>query len=124
MIKILYVGGEKIDIPQLVGTRVNVDYVQNGMIALSAVQTKDFDSIIIEDQLPLMTPTRLIEEFISMKLGIPVISVVRSDERRFKILEDFGRGLFGWFEPEKVTTEELIAQLSSAKNFFLTFKKF
>ena len=34
---------------------VNLDYVQNGMIALSAIQTGNFDSVIIEDKLPLMT---------------------------------------------------------------------
>ena len=64
MINILYVGGDKKDIPQLSGTSANVDYVQNGMIALSAIQTQDFDAVIIEDQLPLMTPTRLIDESI------------------------------------------------------------
>ena len=117
MIKILYVGGKKRDIPQLAGTQTNVDYVQNGMIALSAVQTQDFDSIIIEDQLPLMTAPRLIEEFVSMKLGTPVISVVRGDERRLQILDDFGHGLFGWFEPDEISTEELFALLSSAKEF-------
>jgi len=121
--KILYVGGKKRDIPQLAGTHANVDYVQNGMIALSAVQTQDFDSIIIEDQLPLMSAPRLIEEFVSMKLGTPVISVVRSDERRFQILEDFGRGLFGWFEPDEITNEDLYSLLASAKQFHDFFKE-
>ena len=60
MINVLYVGGKKINIPQLSGTDAHLDYVQNGMIALSAVQTGNFDAVIIEDQLPLMTPTRLI----------------------------------------------------------------
>jgi hypothetical protein len=58
MIKVLYVGGNKRGIPQLSGTDIHVDYVQNGMIALSAAQTQDFDIIIIEDQLPLMSPMR------------------------------------------------------------------
>ena len=39
MINVLYVGGKKINIPQLSGTDAHLDYVQNGMIALSAVQT-------------------------------------------------------------------------------------
>ena len=39
MIKVLYVGGNKKSIPQLSGTDIHVDYVQNGMIALSAAQT-------------------------------------------------------------------------------------
>jgi len=117
MINILYVGADKKSIPQLSGTDANVDYVQNGMIALSAIQTQDFDTVIIEDRLPLMTPSRLIDEFISLKMGIPVISVVRSDERRNHILDDFGNGLFGWFEPDHVNTDELISILSSAKTF-------
>ena len=69
---VLYVGGKKRDIPQLSGTGTLVDYVQNGMIALSAAQTQSFDAIIIEDQLPLMTASRLIEEFVSIKQEIPL----------------------------------------------------
>jgi len=122
MINILYVGGDKKDIPQLSGTSANVDYVQNGMIALSAIQTQDFDAVIIEDQLPLMTPTRLIDESISLKMGIPVISVVRSNERQNQILDDIGHGLFGWFEPDHINTDELVGLLSSAKKFH-NFKK-
>jgi len=117
MIKILYVGGDKRSIPQLAGTNANVDYVQNGMIALSAVQTQDFDAVIIEDRLPLMTPRRLIDEFISMKLGTPVISVVRSNERRTQILDEFEHGLFSWFEPEHIDTDGLIGLLTSAQKF-------
>ena len=54
---------------------VNLDYVQNGMIALSAVQTGSFDAVIIEDQLPLMTPSRLIKELVSVdpNLSLAVI---------------------------------------------------
>ena len=117
MIKILYVGGDKRSIPQLAGTNANVDYVQNGMIALSAVQTQEFDAVIIEDRLPLMTPRRLIDEFISMKLGTPVISVVRSNERRTQILDEFEHGLFSWFEPEHIDTDGLIGLLTSAQKF-------
>ena len=53
MINVLYVGGKEINIPQLSGKNVHLDYVQNGMIAMSAVQSGDFDAVIIEDQLPL-----------------------------------------------------------------------
>jgi len=122
MIKILYVGGEKKDLDLLKISNINVDYVQNGMIAINAAQTKNFDVIIIEDQLPLMTPTRLIEEFVSMKIDIPVLSIVRSDERRTKILDDCGNGLFGWIEPELIKTEELNALLKNAKDYH-TFLK-
>ena len=122
MINVLYVGGKKINIPQLSGTDAQLDYVQNGMIALSAVQTGNFDAVIIEDQLPLMTPTRLIQEFVSVQSGIPLISVVRSDERRKTLLNDFDLGLFGSFEPETYTDEKLFSLLNSAKQFH-DFKK-
>ena len=122
MINVLYVGGKKINIPQLSGTGAYLDYVQNGMIALSAVQTGNFDAVIIEDQLPLMTPTRLIQEFVSVQSGIPLISVIRSDERRNTLLNDFDLGLFGSFEPETYSSEQIFNLLNSAKQFH-DFKK-
>ena len=57
------IGGNKKGIPEISDSNIQLDYVQNGMIALSAAQSNDFDAIIIEDQLPLMTPTRLLQEF-------------------------------------------------------------
>ena len=114
---VLYVGGKKRDIPQLSGTGTLVDYVQNGMIALSAAQTQSFDAIIIEDQLPLMTASRLIDEFVSIKQEIPLISIIRGDERRSQLMKDFGHGLFGWFEPDHTSTEELMEMLTSADRF-------
>ena len=114
---VLYVGGKKRDIPQLSGTGTLVDYVQNGMIALSAAQTQSFDAIIIEDQLPLMTASRLIDEFVSIKQEIPLISIIRGDERRSQLMKDFGHGLFGWFEPDYTSTEELMEMLTSADRF-------
>lgn len=122
MINVLFVGGKKINIPQLSGTDAHLDYVQNGMIALSAVQTGDFDAVLIEDQLPLMTPTRLIQEFVAVQSGIPLISVVRSDERRKNLLNDFDLGLFGSFEPETYSSEQMFNLLNSAKQFH-DFKK-
>ena len=122
MISVLYVGGKEMNIPQLSGMNVHLDYVQNGMIALSAVQSGDFDAVIIEDQLPLMVPSRLIKELVSVKQGIPVISVVRGNERRKELLDDFGLGLFSYFEPDKHSGEALFEMLSSAKRF-QDFKK-
>ena len=122
MINVLYVGGKKINISQLSGTDAHLDYVQNGMIALSAVQTGNFDAVIIEDQLPLMTPTRLIQEFVSVQSGIPLISVIRSDERQKTLLNDFDLGLFGSFEPETYSSEQIFNLLNSAKQFH-DFKK-
>ena len=117
MINVLYVGGKKINIPQLSGKNVHLDYVQNGMIAMSAVQSGDFDAVIIEDQLPLMTPSRLLKELVSTQNNIPVISVLRGEQRKKEVLNDFNMGLFSYFEPDKSTGEELYSILSSAKQF-------
>jgi DNA-binding NtrC family response regulator len=117
MIKVLYVGGNKKSIPQLSGTDIHVDYVQNGMIALSAAQTKVFDTIIIEDQLPLMPPMRLIKELISINSTVPVIGIIRSEEASMNLLNNFGVGLFGCIDPESSSNEEVLELLNSAKQF-------
>ena len=122
MINILYVGGKEINIPQLSEMNVHLDYVQNGMIALSAVQTGSFDAVIIEDQLPLMTPSRLIKELVSVDPNTPVIGVVRGRDRQKDLLNDFGLGLFSYFEPDESSGEEIYSILSSAKQF-KDFKK-
>jgi len=122
MMNVLYVGGKNQNISMLSNMDVNLDYVQNGMIALSAIQTGDFDSVIIEDKLPLMTPSRLIQELFSTNASIPLISIVNSPERRKTLLSDVGMGLFGYYEPDKYSGEELFSLLNSAKNFH-DFKK-
>ena len=111
MIKVLLVGGNKQGIPQLSGTDIHIDYVQNGMIALSAAQTQDFDIIIIEDQLPLMTPMRLIKELISIDSTVPVIGITRSEEASINLLNNFGVGLFGCIDPESYSNEEVLKLL-------------
>ena len=117
MINVLYVGGKEVNIPQLSGKNVHLDYVQNGMIAMSAVQSGDFDAVIIEDQLPLMTPSRLLKELVSTQNNIPVISIIRGEQRKKEVLNDFTMGLFSYFEPDESTGEELYSILSSAKQF-------
>ena len=82
MINVLYVGGKEVSIPQLAGSDVNLDYVQNGMIALSAIQTGDFDEVMMEDQVPLMTPSRLLKELVATNPIVPVISIVRGKDRK------------------------------------------
>ena len=62
MLDVLFVGGNKNETAPLDDLTINIDQVQNGMIAISAVQSGDFDAVIIEDELPLMTPSRLIKE--------------------------------------------------------------
>ncbi len=116
MINALYVGGNKTGIPEISESNIHLDYVQNGMIALSVVQSGDFDAIIIEDQLPLMTPTRLLQELTKINSSIPIISITRSIERKKQLLQDYKIGLFGYFDPDNYKIEELIDLLKHAKN--------
>ena len=82
MINTLYVAGSKSSFPGLEEQNINLDYVQNGMIALSAIQSGDFDSILVEDELPLMAPSRLIQELFKTNSSIPIIALVRSNKLR------------------------------------------
>ena len=122
MSKILYVGGNYKTIPQLSGTEFKVEYVQNGIIAINAIQSEDFDAVILEDQLPLMSVGRLTDELISRDNSVPVISIIRSEERKNKFLNNFGHGIFGWFEPKKHSAEELITLLNIAREYHKFFK--
>ena len=123
MINVLYVGGNKTGIPEIADSNIQLDYVQNGMIALSAAQSNEFDAIIIEDQLPLMTPTRLLQEFNKINSGAPIICITRSNERKKNLLSDYGLGLFGYFDPKSYNIEELVDLLKNAKDFHQFRKK-
>ena len=122
MINTLYVAGSKSSFPGLKEQNINLDYVQNGMIALSAIQSGDFDSIIVEDELPLMAPSRLIQELFKTNSSIPIIALVRSNKRRSNLLSDVGMGLFGYYEPEISKLDRLVELLNAAKKFH-DFKK-
>ena len=122
MINTLYVAGSKSSFPGLKGQNINLDYVQNGMIALSAIQSGDFDSILVEDELPLMAPSRLIQELFKTNSSIPIIALVRSNKRRSNLLSDVGMGLFGYYEPEISKLDRLVELLNAAKRFH-DFKK-
>jgi len=122
MINVLYVNGTKSILPGVKEKGINLDHVQNGMIAISAVQSGDFDAVIIEDELPLMTPSRLIREVFKTNRMIPIITLVRSEKRKKTILDDVGMGLFGYFEPEFSKVDHLSDLLKSAKRFH-DFKK-
>ena len=122
MINTLYVAGSKSSFPGLKEQNINLDYVQNGMIALSAIQSGDFDSIIVEDELPLMEPSRLIQELFKTNSSIPIIALVRSNKRRYNLLSDVGMGLFGYYEPEISKLDRLVELLNAAKRFH-DFKK-
>ena len=87
MINVLYVGGDNISLLNGSSDQVNIDYVQNGMIALTAVQTSDFDAVIVEDKLPLMTLTIDTRAF-KANTTIPIISLVRSmlEEKHYLLM--------------------------------------
>ena len=122
MIKVLYVGAQYKMIPHLVDTNVTVEYVQNGMIAITAIQSAEYDCVIIEDTLPLMSVSNLIDELVSMESKVPVISIVRTDRRKSNFISDFGHGLYGWFEPDFGSRQELLHLLESAKQFHVFLK--
>ena len=117
MIKVLYIGGDSNVIPKMSDSEIKIDHVQNGMIALSAIQTQDYNVAIIENQLPLMKPTRLIKEFRSQKLEVPLICIVRDDPRRLQILDEIELGIYGWYEPENSPVEDLKELINSANQF-------
>ena len=117
MANIIYVSGYQKEFPELRSIGKNIDTVQNGMIAISAVQSKPANAVIIEDNLPLMTPTRLIQELVSIQPNLPLISIVRSGERRREIIDNCNLGIFGWFEPEHNHESELGSLLEHAVNF-------
>ena len=123
MISVLYVGGEPGKLPKVTDPQIKTDHVQNGMIALSAIQTQGFDTVVIENQLPLMKPSRLIKEFQKLKLDIPVICIVRDDNRRLQILEDVGIGIFGWYEPDNSSEEYYTDLIQSAKHYYNFIKE-
>ena len=93
------------------------------MIALSAVQTSDFDAVIIENELPLMTPNRLIKELTQTGVGMPVIGLIRSDERRKGLLDDYEAGLFSYYEPGLGMVTSSLIPLDQLNNFMILKKK-
>ncbi|MBT3607123.1 MAG: hypothetical protein HN515_02620, partial [Candidatus Marinimicrobia bacterium] len=81
MAKILHVGGAKKSFSELVSFGHTVDTVQNGMIALSALSIHHYDTVIIEDELPLLTPAKLIYEINALSRRFPIIAIIRKDVR-------------------------------------------
>ena len=59
---ILYVGNSKEMESMLQETGRTVDSVQNGMIAMNALSSNPYSAVVIEDQLPLISASRLISE--------------------------------------------------------------
>ncbi len=117
MAKILHVGGSQKSFPELSPFGHSVDTVQNGMIALSALSTHHYDVVVIEDELPLLNPAKLIFEINALSGRFPIIALIRKDERRNEIITDFDHDLFGWFEPKVGTPEQLSKLIDSAHEY-------
>ena len=82
MLDVLFVGGNKNETAPLDDLPINIDQVQNGMIALSALNTENYDSIILNDQLPMLAASRLISEIRKIDRYVPIYPMVTSDERK------------------------------------------
>ena len=93
-----------------------VDSVQNGMIAMNALSSNPYCAVVIEDQLPLISPSRLISE-LKNHSQVPVICLLRDNERRNQLLDDFKIGLFGWFEPKNSSVDKLEKLIGNAADF-------
>ena len=121
MNNVLYVGNNK-DVKQLINnSSYKIDTVQNGMIALNAVsETRlNYKCIIIEDQLPMMNPSDLIKQ-LENYTKVPIIAVIRNEDRKNETLEDFKNGLLAWFEPKDCDSSyfnSLLDTCSSFQNF-------
>ena len=117
MISVLFVGGKDKVIPQFENLPVKVDYVQNGMIALNALQTSSYESIIIANKLPMLTPSRLIQEIRKNNPYIPIFCFISDDKRRSQILEDFESGMTFYYEPEAQTSDDLLELVLLGKQY-------
>jgi transcriptional regulator with PAS, ATPase and Fis domain len=117
MISVLFVGGKDKVIPQFDNLPVKVDYVQNGMIALNALQTSSYESIIIANKLPMLTPSRLIQELRKINPYIPIFCFISDDKRRSQILEDFESGMTFYYEPEAQNSDDLLELVLLGKQY-------
>ena len=118
MLDILFVGGSKKDVSILNELPLNVDQVQNGMIALSALNTEHYDGVIIHDNLPLLSPDRLIKEIRELDKFIPIFTSIISDDRRSDILKDLQQGATFYFEPETQDPNQLLELILMGKQYY------
>lgn len=117
MISVLFVGGKEKGIPQFSGLPLKVDYVQNGMIGLNALQTSSYECIIIANKLPMLAPSRLIKEIRKLNSHIPIYCFISDDKRRSQILEDFNCGMTFYFEPETQSSDDLLELVLLGKQY-------
>ena len=118
MLDILYVGGERKDTSVIKDLPVTLDHVQNGMIALSALRTEQYDGIVIHDNLPMLTPNRLVKEIRGLNRHIPIFNLIESEPRRSEIFDDLGNGATFYFEPQTQNLDLMLEMILMGKQYY------
>ena len=118
MLDILYVGGERKDTSVIKDLPVTLDHVQNGMIALSALRTEQYDGIVIHDNLPMLTPNRLVKEIRGLNRHIPIFNLIESESRRSEIFDDLGNGATFYFEPQTQNLDLMLEMILMGKQYY------
>ena len=118
MLDILYVGGERKDTSVIKDLPVTLDHVQNGMIALSALRTEQYDGIVIHDSLPMLTPNRLVKEIRGLNRHIPIFNLIESESRRSEIFDDLGNGATFYFEPQTQNLDLMLEMILMGKQYY------
>ena len=118
MLDILFVGGDRKDVDSLKELPVEIDHVQNGMIALSALGTEYYDGVVVHDNLPMLKPDRLVKEIRSINKHIPIFNIIRSEERKLEIFSDLSNGATFYFEPESQSLDLLLEMILMGKQYY------
>jgi DNA-binding NtrC family response regulator len=118
MLDILFVGGNRKDVSAIKDLPIELDYVQNGMIALSALNSEYYDGVVIHDKLPLLPPSRLVREIRAVNKHIPIYNLIQSSERRSEILSDLANGATFYFEPDSQSLDLLLEMILMGKQYY------
>ena len=118
MLDILFVGGNRKDVSAIKDLPIELDHVQNGMIALSALNSEYYDGVVIHDNLPLLTPSRLVREIRAVNKHIPIYTLIKSGERRAEILSDLANGATFYFEPDSQSLDLLLEMILMGKQYY------
>ena len=118
MLDVLFVGGDKNEIAPLDDLPINIDQVQNGMIALSALNTENYDSIILNDKLPMLAASRLISEIRKIDRYVPIYPMVTSDERKSDIFNDLSSGATFYIQPDILSPNDILEFILLGKQYY------
>lgn len=109
----------------LAHTDWEVDWAQNGLICLEAMSVNEYDVAIIDDSLPMLTPSELINQISDLGSFLPILAIVDSDERRSQIMTDLESGLFSCLERpfSRQLFRRSIEEAHQYRQFILSHKK-